>query len=120
MLKVVLLADAIFEVVCAIFCFVVAMSFAFLYWGNQQTLFNVLGFVFLAAAMLLAWLAFRPNRLLIQIVIALNVLGGIAAFGVALFTGLQPVSNVLIVAAAGVVLVALGVLEWVALRRTTE
>lgn len=117
MLRIVLLADAVFEVICAIFCFVVAMSFAFLYWGNQQAMFNTLGFVFLGAALLLAWLAFRPNRALIGLVIVLNAIGGVAAIAVALFTGLTPLSNVLIVGAAGLALLALAILESVALRR---
>jgi hypothetical protein len=117
MLRIVLLADAIFEMICAIFCFVVAMSFAFLYWDSQQTLFNILGFAFLGAALLLAWLAFRPNRALIKIIIVLNAIGGMAAFIVALFVGLSPFTNALIVAAAGIVLLALAIRESVALRR---
>lgn len=118
MLKITLLADAVFEAICAIFCFVAAMSLDYLHMDAPRTLFNGLGIVFLGAAMLLAWLAFRPNRALIRLVIVLNAVGAFAAFGLAfLFLGLQPFSTVVYVALAGVVFLALSMLEYVGLRR---
>lgn len=118
MLQITLLADAVFEVICAIFCFVVALSFAALHWDDQRTLFILLGIVFLGAAMLLAWLAFRPNRALIWLVIVLNAIGAFAAFGLAfLFLGIQPFNTVIYVALVGIVFLALSLLEFFGLRR---
>ena len=121
MLKITLLADAVFEVVCAIFCFVVAISLDYLHWDDQRTLFIVLGIVFLGAAMLLAWLAYRPNRTLIRVVILLNALGAVAAFVVAmLFISTQPFSTVVYVTLAGIVFAVLAVFEFLGLRRMAD
>ena len=121
MLKITLLADSIFEVVCAIFCFVVAISLDHLHWDDQRMLFIVLGVVFLGAAMLLAWLAYRPNRTLIRVVILLNALGAVAAFVVAmLFISTQPFSTVVYVTLAGIVFAVLAVFEFLGLRRMAD
>ena len=118
MLKITLLADAIFEVICAVACFVVALNLDPLNLGSQRTLFIALGIVFLGAAALLAWLAFRPQRALIWLVIVLNAAGAFAAFALALiFLGIQPLQVVVYVALAGVILLLLSILEFIGLRR---
>ncbi|MBL8145914.1 MAG: hypothetical protein JNL34_05975 [Anaerolineae bacterium] len=118
MLKITLLADAIFEVVCAVVCFVVAIGLDTLNWGSQRMLFITLGVAFLGAAILLVWLAFRPQRALIWLVIVLNAAGAFAAFMLALiFLGIQPLQVVVYVALAGVILLLLSILEFIGLRR---
>jgi len=118
MLKITLLVDAVFEVICATFCFVVALNLEPVSGGNQRTLFIIFGIVLLGAALLLAWLAFRPRRALIWLVIVLNAAGAFAAFTLALiFLGIQPLQVVVITALAGIVFLALSVCEFFGMRR---
>lgn len=117
MLSLSLLSDAAFEVIAAIFCFAAAGSSAFPKMENQALVFNALGIVFLIAGVLAVYAALRPQVTLIWAIIVINLAGGLAALGVALFAGLEPVSNAMIIAIIGVALLVVAGLQVVALRR---
>jgi hypothetical protein len=120
MLRISLLSDAAFEIVAAIFCFAAAGSVVFSNLENQALIFNALGIVFLVAGVLAAYAAMRPNPALIWFIIALNVVGGVAAVGVALFGGLEPQGNVIVIGIVGATLLVVGALQVVALRKNSS
>jgi hypothetical protein len=120
MLRISLLSDAAFEIVAAIFCFAAAGSVVFSNLENQALIFNALGIVFLVAGVLAAYAAMRPNPALIWFIIALNVVGGVAAVGVALFGGLEPQGNAIVIGIVGATLLVVGALQVVALRKNSS
>ncbi len=118
MLKAALVADAVVKLIMALLAFFASAGFTFLYWDRLSAYAIVLAIVLLVVAVLLAWLAVRPQRTLIWIMLVLNLLGGLTALVVPLFLDLDTSGNRWFLLGTGSALSLLAVWEWLGLRRT--
>lgn len=118
MIKAALMADAVVKFIMAALSFFGSAGFSFLYWDRLAAYAIVVAVVLLAVAVALVWLAIRPQRVLIQIMLVLNLLGGIAALAALVFLNLETTGNRWAVLLTGIALLALAALEWQGLRRS--
>lgn len=119
-LRTVLAFDAAFEALCAVVCFLIARGALFLYWSEMAGVFAVLGGIFLLAAVVLAYVAYRPRRRWVWIIIVANALSAVLILLAAALGALQTLNgNPVYIVLFAAILAAFAVLEYVGLRRAS-